>query len=119
MRNVEATLWLRELLVGEDVLEGGPCNVGLHSLKATLLAWAARAELPVGVRKILGYHTSGQDEMVLLYSRDALAGPLRALMRLLAAIREGAFLPAEGRSGLWLCEATACRAAGKEAQWAT
>ena len=35
-------------------------------------------------------------------------------MRLLAAIREGAFLPDEGRSGLWLCEAAAlsCRREG-------
>jgi hypothetical protein len=78
--------------------------VGTHSLKACLLSWAAKAGLSPSDRKLLGNHISKADTSMVSYSRDALAGPLRALWRLLSAVMEGRFFPDKTRSGRWQSE---------------
>ena len=102
----EATVWMRELLSPANTFSGGvrrPVdNLGTHSCKVTLLAWAAKGGLSLEHRKLLGYHTSSADETALLYSRNAMAEPLRALSRLVEAVRVGRFRPDEGRSGTWV-----------------
>jgi len=96
--NYSATRWLLAILS-----EGAPLssvvNIGMHSCKVTLLSWAAKYGLALQTRKLLGYHTSSQDETAILYSRDAMAAPLRELSRLIDAVRSGAFVPDQGRSG--------------------
>jgi hypothetical protein len=101
MSNTEATEALRAVLVRGGVREQDVDSVGMHSCKTTLLAWAAKAGLQLAVRKLLGYHTSSADETAVLYSRDAMAGPLRELSGLLKAVRDHAFCPDVGRSGWW------------------
>ena len=105
MSSHEATVWMRELLSPANAFSGGvrrPVdNLGTHSCKVTLLAWAAKGGLSLEHRKLLGYHTSSADETALLYSRHAMAEPLRALSRLVEAVRVGQFRPDEGRSGTW------------------
>ena len=73
----EATVWMRELLApAPGGVRHQPDNLGTHSCKVTLLAWAAKAGLPLEHRKLLGYHTSSADETALLYSQHAMAEPL-------------------------------------------
>ena len=52
-------------------------DVGAHSLKATALSWAAKADIPSDVRRFLGGHAIPKDKSMLEYGRDNLAGPLR------------------------------------------
>ena len=92
-----AGAWLRSLLEGS---EGPPVSsLGTHSLKATVLSWAAKYGLDVPTRRALGYHQASSDISVQTYSRDAMAGPLRSMQKVLDAISEGEFLPDETRSG--------------------
>lgn len=101
LRSSEAVVWFREILRQM----GAPCNpsmlFGTHSMKATLLSWSAKAGVSMSHRTILGYHASGSAETAILYSRDALAGPLRSLYRVLTHVREKRFLPDSTRSGRW------------------
>ena len=69
------------------------------SLKVTLLSWAAKFGMDKGVRRMLGYHAKKGDTTMLAYSRDELAGPLRDLAAMLAAVRSGKFAPDLSRSG--------------------
>ena len=84
---------------------GCPCLafqlIGTHSCKTTLLSWGAKAGMVLSERETLGYHSSGAAQSALLYSRDALAGPLRSLGRVLDHIRELRFFPDQTRSGRW------------------
>ena len=54
----EATLWLRELLILGGDTKLSASKVSTHSLKATVLSWAAKANLPLEVRRILGHQRS-------------------------------------------------------------
>ena len=53
-------------------------------------------------RRVLGGHALPGDVSILEYSRDALAGPLRALDRVIDQIKTGAFDPDQTRSGRWV-----------------
>ena len=101
LRSLEAATWVAEILRkhGAPILPGQ--RFGTHSAKSTLLSWCAKAGVRLDVRTILGYHSSGAAESSLLYARDALAGPLRSLERVLIHVREGRFHPDETRSGRW------------------
>ena len=92
----EASEWLCRL-VGAKGAHGGP--IKSHSLKTTLLSWAAKAGLSHDSRRILGYHVAPGDKSLVTYSRDAIAGPLRELCRVVGQIRDGAFFPDQSRSG--------------------
>lgn len=74
-------------------------SIGSHSLKITTLSWAAKAGIEKETRRTLGYHLRPGDAVMEAYSRDALAGPLRALTEMLNKVASGAFLPDATRSG--------------------
>ena len=74
-------------------------HLGSHSLKVTTLAWMAKYGADRDDRRCLGYHVRPGDVVLETYSRDALAGPLRVLCRLLAQISAGTFVPDGTRSG--------------------
>lgn len=93
----EASAWLRLLLHGDSNVNPER-KVSSHSMKATLLAFAARRGLPMDVRLQLGYHT-GSFKMGLTYSRDGAAASLISLEQMLNEIKVGLFLPDETRSG--------------------
>ena len=92
-----AGTWLRALLEDSD----GPSasSIGTHSLKATVLSWCAKYGLDVPTRRALGYHQASSDVSVQTYSRDAMAGPVRSMQKVLDSISGGEFFPDETRSG--------------------
>ncbi len=51
-------------------------------------------------RRLLGHHAPQGHSSTLIYSRDAMAGPLRSFQDIQAQIREGSFLPDTTRSGM-------------------
>ena len=70
-----------------------------HSLKHTLLSFAAKRGLSPHDRKLLGYHLDKEEVSLATYSRDMLSEPLRKLSVLLLEIQHGVFQPDNTRSG--------------------
>ena len=68
-------------------------NLSSHSLKATALSWAAKAEIPRDQRRILGRHTDAIQGSDSFYSRDMSIGPVNALQKVITLIRDGIFNP--------------------------
>jgi len=96
MSTVDIGNFMRAILeapIVEDV------RVSAHSCKVTYLSWAAKFGMRRSTRKLLGYHASGKDSSMLDYSRDAVAGPLRSLEKMLSEVWEGRFEPDATRSG--------------------
>ena len=96
----DTTVWLREILrVISGMEPARASSIGSHSLKATLLSWAAKFGIAPAARRKLGGHVKPKDVTLTTYSRDELAGPLRDLDQVLAAVRSGEFDPDSTRSG--------------------
>jgi hypothetical protein len=95
----ECGKWLRRLLdhgaAGELQDER---RISSHSLKCTMLSFAAKRGLSVPDRLMLGYHSS-QMHMAMVYSRDGAAASLILLERLIREIAAGKFRPDSTRSG--------------------
>ena len=109
----EATAWLIRL-VGSQGSGSGP--IKSHSLKATLLSWAAKYGLSHDSRRLLGYHVAPGDKSMVTYSRDAMAGPLRELCRVVALVRDEQFFPDKTRSGYQADEGSSAQAASSASQ---
>eukprot|EP00971_Amphidinium_carterae_P320233 6365700-Amphidinium_carterae.1 len=77
-----------------------------HSRKATTLSWCAKSGLSLRSRRLLGYHSHQREGNVLVYSRDALAQPLRELERVLHAVSSGELHPDITRCGCFTSMAT-------------
>ena len=92
----EATAWLIRIV---GPVGSGSENIRSHSLKATLLSWVAKGGLSHDSRRLLGYHVSPNDKSMVTYSRDAMAGPLREMCRIVALVRDEQFFPDKTRSG--------------------
>ena len=93
----QAGLWLRGIL---KMLRESPeavSNVGTHSCKTTVLSWLAKAGVSLETRRILGMHTTPGEQTLLVYSRDALSGPLREMQSVIDEVASGAFRPDEVR----------------------
>eukprot|EP00971_Amphidinium_carterae_P331561 6465204-Amphidinium_carterae.1 len=73
-------------------------NLGSHSLKTTILAWAARWPMKPSMRRLLGKHSDRKDHTMLVYSRDSCLAAMHHLANMIAEIREGAFDPDASRS---------------------
>lgn len=101
LRTQEATLWTEEILVKLGVPTAPGKKTGTHSAKCVFLSWLAMCGYLMEIRRILGYHASGAEQTQMLYARDCLAGPLRALAELLAHVRSRRFQPDVTRSGRW------------------
>ena len=97
MDSQEAAAWLRLLLHGDSNVNPEK-KVSSHSLKTTMLSYAARRGLGMDIRLQLGYHTSSH-RMGLTYSRDGAAASLMALEQMLCEINTGLYSPDETRSG--------------------
>ena len=93
-----AASWLRGLL---KVPSTGPRRVATHSCNVTLLSFCSKFGMGHGTRRLLGYHTSGKDRSLLIYNRDSMSGPLRALSAMIEEIRAGRFVPVASRSGFF------------------
>ena len=113
MDATEVTHLLRRTLVDAGFARQVVERLTSHSCKATGLSWAAKAGLATTVRRPLGGHTKPSEVTPRAYSRDELAAPLRALLRVYADIRAGILLPDSTRSGM-VREATPRAAAPSE-----
>ena len=91
--------WLRRLLE-LDMATGSEVDrrVSSHSLKCTMLSYAAKRGISVPDRLMLGYHSSNM-HMAMVYSRDGAAASLLLLERLIDEIVKGTFKPDSTRSG--------------------
>ena len=69
-----------------------------HSCKCTVLSWLSKHGDDWADRMALGGHVSFM-KSAIVYSRDAMARPLRILEALLSEIRLGSFCPDDTRSG--------------------
>ena len=81
----EAAHWLRLLLAGTSDCD----SFRAHSLKTTLLVWAAKAGLEKEVRAVLGHHASALQGSEVVYSRFLQTRALRKLNMLLHRVRIG------------------------------
>eukprot|EP00971_Amphidinium_carterae_P339614 6477514-Amphidinium_carterae.1 len=61
---------------------------GTHSCKRTTLHWAARANLSLDSRRLLGNHVVKSDGSWLAYSVDGLSGPIKELKTVLNMVGE-------------------------------
>ena len=95
----ECGRWLRRLLE-LDMATGSEVDrrVSSHSLKCTMLSYAAKKGISVPDRLMLGYHSSNM-HMAMVYSRDGAAASLLLLERLIDEIVKGTFKPDSTRSG--------------------
>ena len=95
----------------------GDEKISSHSLKATLLAWAARRGVPENDRVVLGHHSLKSDSLAT-YSKDLLGAATRTLCGLIAEVKLGVFDPDGARSGLLLQQAGAAVGAGLDEEHA-
>lgn len=94
----EAGCWLR-LLLGEPAnKEDGDRLISSHSLKSTMLSYAAKRGVSHPDRLSLGHHAH-PFKMADVYARDAQARDLRILDSLIEEIRAGRFIPDASRAG--------------------
>ncbi|CAE7464902.1 unnamed protein product, partial [Symbiodinium microadriaticum] len=61
---------------------------------------------PSGDSVPIGYHVASKDSTMVIYSRDALADPLRQLVSLVQEVSDGKFQPDLTRSGMMLAQTT-------------
>ncbi len=95
----QAGLWLRGILKMLGESHDAVSNVGTRSCKTTVLSWLAKAGVALETRRILGMHIRPGEQTPLVYSRDALSGPLREMQAVIDEVASGAFRPDETRSG--------------------
>eukprot|EP00971_Amphidinium_carterae_P338550 6475942-Amphidinium_carterae.1 len=101
LSSTHATRWLKEILCAGGEALPDVAGISTHSLKCTLLSWAAKYGLDRETRQILGYHMVSGSRSALHYSRDEQASPLRHLLRVVNAVAYGNFHPDAGRSGMF------------------
>lgn len=90
--------WLRALI--KDVPRPKTATrVATHSCKSSLLSMCAKYGLEPAARRMLGYHSAGKDKSMIVYSRDAMAWPVRLMEEMIDQIVGGKFCPDESRSG--------------------
>lgn len=93
----EMKQWLHMILVSKEIsLEGR--RLTSHSCKCTILSWLAKHGDDWADRMALGGHVSFM-KSAIVYSRDAMARPIRVMEALLTKVRLGTFCPDETRSG--------------------
>ena len=99
MTSGEATLHLRELLRQKGtVIQPWPSS---HSLKVTMLSWAAKAgDFNLSERQILGHRLDRPSVSALTYGRANFIGSLKKMGRVLERIADGSFRPDDGAASL-------------------
>ena len=93
MTYAEALYYLRYYMTLPWSHQNAPLQVdassySVHSLKATVLSWAAQANLPEEDRRVHGKHKPAQMS-VQLYSRDDILGSLRVQSELISRASQG------------------------------
>ena len=83
--------WLRKILLSMGFPGARVQCIGTHACKTTTLSWMSKIGETLETRSLLGYHTTRNS--ALIYSRDAMAGPIRRLQFVLEQIRLDKFRP--------------------------
>ena len=109
----EIGCYLRNVLKVEHASSN---DIRSHSLKVTTLSWMAKAGCSLSVRRSLGHHLDPGARSATIYSRDAMAPPLRELCRILKMVADGAFAPDNTRSGRFKDETQGVPAAQTRAE---
>lgn len=90
----EATLYLREILTNQGCPSAEVESVTTHSLKVTILTWAAQScRISFQDRMLMGHHIPKGDMSVLVYSREEMIRLLAQTHGLLQLIRDGVLDP--------------------------
>ena len=97
----EVGRYLRNVL---KVAHGSTNEIRSHSLKVTALSWMAKAGSSLTLRRSLGHHLDPSAKSATIYSRDAMAPPLRELCRVIQLIASKQFMPDNTRSGRFAAE---------------
>ena len=99
MTTAEGSYWLKDLLTMTGMTEGEASLYSTHSLKATVLSWAAKSStFGWQERLVLGHHLDEETKMAVVYSRDAIAAVMVKVLRMLETIRQGIFDPDASRA---------------------
>ena len=99
MTTAEGSYWLKDLLTMTGMTEGEASQYSTHSLKATILSWAAKSStFGWQERLVLGHHLDEETKMAVVYSRDAIAAVMVKVLRMLETIRQGIFDPDASRA---------------------
>ena len=93
----ECGLWLRKILLGHTQ-HSSVKQISSHSMKTTVLSWAAKRGYDVPLRLQMGYHCNRM-QMAMTYSRDAATASIMAVQKLIDEIKSGVFAPDDTRSG--------------------
>ena len=97
VRSNEITLFIRKILQPVSSKDRLAC-VSSHSLKRTLLSWAAKFGLTDDVCSVLGRHTSATVSSRALYALDLATAPARELQRMTLEVAAKRFGPDAARS---------------------
>ena len=97
VRSNEITSFLRKILQPVSSKDRLAC-VSSHSLKGTLLSWAAKFGLTDDVCSVLGRHTSATVSSRALYALDLATAPTRELQRMILEVAAKRFVPDAVRS---------------------
>ena len=77
-------------------------NIATHSAKTTVLSWMSKANVPISLRRLAGYHVKPGDKSALEYSRDAQSPVLHQIEAIYIAIKSGRFCPDAMPSQRWV-----------------
>ncbi|CAE7637842.1 unnamed protein product, partial [Symbiodinium microadriaticum] len=117
MDSASASKWLRCILSKQPGCSYSDIMCfSSQGLKATCLSWCMKYSISDSDQTTLGYHSKGKSSSAMSYGRDALAGPLRTLEKVLSDVREGKFKPDSTRSGRWQTQSSQTAAASSSAQ---
>ncbi|CAE7036167.1 METTL21B [Symbiodinium sp. CCMP2592] len=97
VRSNEITSFLRKVLQPVSSKDRLAC-VSSHSLKRTLLSWAAKFGLSDDTCSVLGRHTSATVSSRALYALDLATAPARELQRMILEVAAKRFVPDAARS---------------------
>ena len=93
----EASSWLKDLLVQVGFPLEDLRDISSHSLKSTVLSWAARWGMSLEERRLLGHHLDPQFKSVVTYSREALLKSHVKLQTMMWEIKQKIFDPDQTR----------------------
>ena len=82
----ECVAWIRKIVGASE--DSSSRRVSSHSLKSTMLSYAAKRGIGIPERLQLGYHTSNF-QMGMVYSRDGTGASLLVLEKLIKDIANG------------------------------
>ena len=98
MSTGECTLYLKELLASSGFLGSELDELTSHSLKTTVLSWAAKSgQVSLADRRLLGHHVDSSVKSPLTYARDESARLMLRVHSLVKEIRGGRFRPDASR----------------------